>query len=57
MFKIFNFHCKKCDVISDKLVKSNAKTAECSKCGSKMNKTVSAAKYFSNTTGKSPAVN
>ena len=53
MRKLRNFACKTGTII-ERLVDDSVIKVKCT-CGSKAAKTVSAARYFSNTVGKSPS--
>jgi len=53
MKKIRNFKCETGAII-ERLVKDDCKSTLC-KCGEVAIKTISAARYFSNTVGKSPS--
>ena len=55
MKKLRKFKCASCHKAYEKLIKDDILVIECD-CGSKANRTLSAAKYFSNTVGKSQAL-
>lgn len=54
MKKLRRFKCGACHKQYEKLVEDDVKSIEC-ECKAKAARTVSAAKYFSNTVGKSPS--
>jgi predicted nucleic acid-binding Zn ribbon protein len=54
MKKFRNFKCESSNEIYEQRVNDDKLTITC-KCGSKANRTLSAPKYFGNSTGRSPA--
>lgn len=54
MRKLRNFICSKSNIVFERFVNDDTAELEC-KCGAIANRTLSAPKYFSNTTGKSPS--
>jgi hypothetical protein len=53
MKKLHNFKCKQCGVF-ERLVNDNDRKVKCD-CGKVADRTASAAKYFQNSTGRSPS--
>jgi hypothetical protein len=53
MKKIRTFNCKNCGTF-ERLISDDVRLLEC-KCGGVANRSISAARYFSNTTGRSPS--
>lgn len=61
---LFEFKCKKCDTITEAITKGDVKEVECSKCGAKAEKIISAPHFhihgfsaangYSNEKGKKP---
>ena len=56
MKKIRAFKCQSCDHKQENIVNDGIDVIECDKCGNESIKTLSAGRYLSNTTGKSPAL-
>ena len=54
MRKLRNFRCSKSNIIFERFVNDGTSELEC-KCGAIANRTLSAPRCFSNTTGKSPS--
>ena len=54
MKKLRNFKCQNTNVVFERFVNDGTGELKC-KCGAIANRTLSAPKYFSNTTGKSPS--
>jgi len=53
MNKLHNFHCKQCGTF-ERFAKDNDRVVKC-ECGKDAKRIASAARYFGNTTGKSPS--
>ena len=54
MRKFRNFKCKECDKVQERLVDDDVKDLKCD-CGGDSELSISAPKYFGNSTGRSPS--